>query len=1003
MSLKYVLRSLSRRKLRTFIIIIALTIGVAMVGALLALVDTQRQFSAQSMATQTGGYDLSISKSDLAESTFFDVTQVESVATSAYNQVDSMYARIQSSVEGRKSGALEGSEVTLVALDTVSDTLVTVEQASTNQQSSGLSFMGIRIGTSSGGGGGGGGRPSGGGGPGGGGGAPPSGGGPGGPSGSSSSSSSNSDNVGGTYPPKTGQVFLSSDAATELGVKVGEEVMISYAIPTQREAGKSAITTTSTPRVEGTFIVSGIGTIDGLGSSVSNPIIMNLSDAQRWLGYTGQANKLLVVWSNGNSGTTDAHATVTAARNVGETVRDTIQTQLGSEYTVSLPKYTRLEMMAQSYTMTQTYITMYGMLSMGIIGLMINALMTTTVAEQKVDLAVLRVIGSPRVNLFSIVILEVALLGIVGLVVGLLLGRAINDYLIVPVMLTNLNLPAGVRASWTLSAVLVPTGITVAVLALATISPARTAAYTKVMVVLNPAAADQPTLDDMAKLRESRADGGLLIAGLVLLAFSAVILIVLPTVFTAGNSSGQVILNFGSLILMVIGASLVFYFATTPLQRVLVKIYQLIAPKAAFFAGRYALRGKGRNALISLMIVMSSVMPCLLATQQAVQDANAATSSHFSNGAPLIAQARSTSSSFPIFSREFRQVANLTNDDVSAVTSQPGIGTVVGIADSLSGMQVSDRIGLRSARVSIVGVDGDLSKVLYSDLYRWSEGNVSALTRIVTDTDAAIISLGLSQSLDLHVGDPLLVTGNGTDHTKLMTIVAVASRIPGFSDYFTRNTSDANGSGILVNLETYRELRNNPANGDVDKTEALLTKLMATTQPKVNETVLIKELRSYLGANNSMSLTATSEAVTTARQQLEQSRVFTVLLTGLSMLTAIFGVLAVMYTAVMGRRIEIGMLKAVGASKGALRGTFIGEALITTLAAGFAGIVAGTLIGYAFSITSYLQEDTPFVLAFDFSTAGIIIAMVAGAAIFSAALATQPVIKQKAITILREK
>jgi hypothetical protein len=33
-----------------------------------------------------------------------------------------------------------------------------------------------------------------------------------------------------------------------------------------------------------------------------------------------------------------------------------------------------------------------------------------------------------------------------------------------------------------------------------------------------------------------------------------------------------------------------------------------------------------------------------------------------------------------------------------------------------------------------------------------------------------------------------------------------------------------------------------------------------------------------------------------------------------------------MYTAVMGRRIEIGMLNAVGAPKGTLRGTFIGEA-----------------------------------------------------------------------------
>jgi putative ABC transport system permease protein len=992
MSLKYVLRSLGRRKLRTFIIALALTVGVALVGALLALVDTQRQFSAQSMGEQTGGYDLSVSMSDLAESTFFDVSQVESIVTAAYDQISAMYPRIQASVEGRKAGALEGSEVTLVALDTVSDTLVSLDTGTNTNNSIG----GIRISTGTtrsvtragpGGGGGGGGTRGGG----------------AGGAGRNGFSGNFGRNDAGTYPPKTGQVYLDTNTATELGVRTGDEIMISYAIPTPREAGQAAITTTSTPRVEGTFLVSGIGTIDGLGNDVSNPIIMNLNDAQRWLGYAGQANALLLVWESSSSGTTDAHATVTQARNVGENMRDALQAKLGPYYSVDLPKYTRLEQIAQSYTTSQTFITLYGLLSMGIIGLMINALMTTTVAEQKTDLAVLRVIGAPRANLFRVVIIEVALLGIVGLVFGLLLGRAINDYVIVPVMLANLNLPAGVRASWTLSTVMIPTAITVVVLALATISPARTAANTKVMVVLNPAAADQPTLDDIAKLRERRPDAGLLIAGLVLLAFSGVILIVLPTIFTAGNMSGQVILNFGSLILMVIGASLLFYFVTTPLERLLIKIYQLIAPKAAFFAGRYALRGKGRNALISLMIVMSGVLPCLLATQMAVQEANVASSTQFSNGAPLLAQASSSSFSFPIFTRAFRQESNLTNDDVAAVEGQPGIDKVVGIAANLSGMEVSDRIGLRSARVSIIGVQGDLSEVLYRNLYRWTEGDATALTRIVSDPDAAIISQGLSQSLDLHVGDPLLVTGNGTDHTRLMTIVAVASRIPGFSNYFSRNTSDANGSGILVNLETYRDLRNNPADGDPDPSAALLTRLLITTQKGVNETMLVRELRSYLGSNNSMSLTVTSETVTMMQSALDQSRVFITLLTGLSMLTAVFGVLAVMYTAVMGRRVEIGMLKAVGASKGSLRGIFMGEALITTLAAGISGIIAGTLIGYAFSVTSYIQVDQPYVLAFDFTTAGLILVLVSVAAIFSSALATQPVIRQKAITILRDK
>ena len=121
------------------------------------------------------------------------------------------------------------------------------------------------------------------------------------------------------------------------------------------------------------------------------------------------------------------------------------------------------------------------------------------------------------------------------------------------------------------------------------------------------------------------------------------------------------------------------------------------------------------------------------------------------------------------------------------------------------------------------------------------------------------------------------------------------------------------------------------------------------------------------------------------------------------MVTAIFGVLAVMYTAVMGRRVEIGMLKAIGAARAELRGIFIGEAVVTTLAAGLAGIIAGTMLGYAFVLSQRLQNDLPFKFAFDFNTAGIIIAMVVVAAVVGGTLATQPVIRQKAITILRER
>ena len=963
MGLKYVLNSMKRRKLRTFIIAVALTIGVALVGALLALVDTQRQFSLQSIGAQTGGYDLSITQSDLAASPFFEVAPVEQLAREAYPQIAQLHPRIQANAEARKVGAIDGEGVTFVAIEPEQDTLV--RPSTGNGGVGGMMFgprQARRVGPSLG---------------------------------------RDGQDGAGAYPPEPGQIFIDPEVAASLNVGVGDEVTLAYVRPIARDPGKVAIT--GTRRIEASFVVAGIGVLSGLSNDVNNPVIMRLSDAQVWLGAPNQAERILLVWQSNTSSNSDARLAVTQARGVGERVRDELQAKLGPDFAVTLPKYSTLEATSQGFAFAQTFITLYGLLSMGIVGLMVNALMTTTVAEQKFDLAVLRVLGSPRRRLYEAVVIEVVMLGIVGLVLGLLLGRAINDYVMVPILLANLDLPSGVRADWTLETALIPTAITIIVLALATISPARTAAATKVMVVLNPAAADQPTLEDLAKLRERRADVGLLVAGIIMLAFSSIVLIVLPTVFVAGNLSGQVTVIFGSLLLMVIGISLLFYFFTTPTERLLVAIYNVINRKAAYFAGRYALRGKGRNALISLMVVMSGVLPCLLATQLALQDANLETDTRFQNGAPLIAERRTFFPGTQIFRRVVRIEENLTDADIEAVQGQPGVSTVVGIADGFQDSQASDRINLRTSRVSLVGVQGDLNQVLFTSLFRWSEGNGAALTQILNDPNAVIISQGLSEALDLHAGETIRIRGNGIDHERNMTIAAVAARVPGFTGYFTRNRNDAASSGILINIDTYRELLNNPQIGDPDPKQNVLTKLMATVEPNVDETAVVSALRDYLGNQNDLRVTATTEEIEQSRTQLQQGRIFIVLLTALSMVTAIFGVLAVMYTAVMSRRVEIGMLKAVGASKGALRGIFIGEAIITTLAAGISGIVAGTILGYVFELSQRLQNDQPLLLAFDFNTALTIIILVCFAAIVSAFLATQPVIRQKAIKILRER
>lgn len=943
MALKYVLNSMKRRKLRTIIVALALIVGVALVGALLALVDTQRQYALQQVGDQTGGFDLNIKRSDLALSPFFDPITASTAARGANSRLAAIYQRIQGSAVARTKDSVQDWNVTVVGLDMQHDGLNRVKPVTE-----------------------------------------------------------------GTYPPKAGQVFLASLTADLLHAKVGDEIKLSYVQPIPRESGKTASANSSTARAEGKFVVAGVGIISGL-SDATNTIFMTLADAQTWLNQPDKVERLLVVWNSDDTAGSDSKLAVSNARDSGELIKDAVQKQLGNEYLVALPKYASLDAQAQGFVFQQSFITIYGLMSMGIIGLMVNALMMTTVQEQKRDLAVLRVLGAARTRLFEAVVLEVVILGTLGVVVGVLLGRVLSDRFVAPLLLQNLDLPAGVSTAWTLRSVLTPTIITVVVLALATFNPARQAASTKVMIVLNPSAADQPTLDDIAKLRERKPQIGLVITGVVLLIISFCVLFLFPLLFSFGDLNFFANVYFGALMLMVMGMSLIFYFVTTPIERVLLFLYGVISNRASYFASRYSLRGKGRNALISLMVVASAVLPCLLAAQLVVSDANLDTDLRFSNGTDAIASVGGPGFGPPGgigggFNNIRVRGDNMSDDNLHDFSGHPGVQNAVAIANGYIG-DASDRVNLRSRRARFIGVSGDLTKVLYPEFYKFNAGDASALVRVANDPNVVIISAAMQDALDVKLGDGIKVKGNGQDHERIMQVIAIGARIPGFAGEFTSNRNAIGGgaTGLMMSMAAYRDLRNDPAKGPPDATEALYTKVYVHKIPGVNDNSLGKALRDTFSRQKGLNIVITSEQIDQTRDTLQQGRVITLVLTALSMITAVFGVLAVMYTAVLGRRVEIGMLKAIGSPAATLRGIFIGEAMVTTLAAAIAGIIAGTLLGMLFVFVERFNSENPTLWAFDFQTAGAICAMVMASAILSAWLATRPVLRQKAVMVLRER
>jgi putative ABC transport system permease protein len=215
----------------------------------------------------------------------------------------------------------------------------------------------------------------------------------------------------------------------------------------------------------------------------------------------------------------------------------------------------------------------------------------------------------------------------------------------------------------------------------------------------------------------------------------------------------------------------------------------------------------------------------------------------------------------------------------------------------------------------------------------------------------------------------------------------------------------------LVSLDTYLRLTHDPKLEDVclggvcsaaERDEPVITTVMATTEARVDEAQVVADLRKLLADQANVRVESTAEDIRTTEQSMRTGRVVMLAMAVLSFVTSIFGVFAVVYVAVYVRRLEIGMLKAIGMRRRELVGTFALESVMMTVSASLAGVTAGTALGYIFYISNNLMRNTPTQLTFDWMTTLAILVMVTLASVVSASLAARGVVRSKVTSILRE-
>jgi ABC-type antimicrobial peptide transport system permease subunit len=479
--------------------------------------------------------------------------------------------------------------------------------------------------------------------------------------------------------------------------------------------------------------------------------------------------------------------------------------------------------------------------------------------------------------------------------------------------------------------------------------------------------------------------------------FVVLMVIGLDIVSTFGYPAAEAAIFLAAVLLMVVGVGFVFFIVTRPMEKVLLVLMGLIAPRLTFFAKRNVGRGHARNTLISLLVLFSGVLPSFLATQTAVSNANIETDVRLDMGAPVEVNSFAAFTHEEEVARQWRLPPSFIAEELAAV---PGLGTAVGLSRDYF-TDASDVIGMRNGRVTAVGVTGDLTAVLYADMMIFTGGGPAALAQILQEPDTVIISEGLAEGLAVPLGGVVKIRGEGLDHVTEMRVVGIARRLPGFNGIGRIRTQALNGSTVLMSLDSFRRLTTPLQTALPPPDTPILDRILATVEPGADVHEVDATLRDRFGLEDGVWTRLAEVELQWTRDSRAQQQIFLLVLTLISFTTAVFGVFAVIYVTVYARRMEIGMMKAVGTRNWELTGMLIVESIAMTLSAALAGILAGATMGYLFAYTDNLTAQRPMQFAIDTTVMPFIVIMVVLASVIGATFSARRIVKRKAVEILR--
>jgi len=219
---------------------------------------------------------------------------------------------------------------------------------------------------------------------------------------------------------------------------------------------------------------------------------------------------------------------------------------------------------------------------------------------------------------------------------------------------------------------------------------------------------------------------------------------------------------------------------------------------------------------------------------------------------------------------------------------------------------------VKGTSVMVVGVDPQEER----NIKTWWKIQEGAYLQ---HTDQALVGSVAAELLELDISDTIML--NGSD----ITVTGILEETGSSDDY-----------QIFVPLETLQQAFNKEGLVSAVDIRALCNACpVEIIADSINQNI------------SGVRAVAVKQVAAAEMSMMEKINKFMLALAGITLVVGLFGVVNTMITSVHERTKDIGIMRAVGASRGQIIKVFVYEAIIIGIMGGIFGYVAGSLLAYA--------------------------------------------------------